>query len=727
MRNLKVGLKIGLGFAVLLLIICIFGGMSILSMHDGAINARRMAQEYVPEVEMANDLERHILSLMYAMRGFSLSENMVYRRDSVEILKQIDSIVKKSQMHAQVYPELVKLQQELIGVKGAIGTYAKLATQTEESIVAIQEDRHAMDTAAAAFMMAANQYHDTQEKELNNSIKHLDPNTALLDRYNKLNVLNEVVNLGNDIRVKNFKSQALDDPTLMRRGIENFSKITTLLQDVLSNTRQDKNRKALGDIQHAAQQYEEAMETMLVKWDELDKLDAERGILANKLLESAKSIAIAGIQNTEKIAKNDVANLNASRIIMIIGLVAALIIGILFALFITKTITRPLFTTVVFAETIAQGNLDNELELKQRDEFGRLADSLRDMVANLKERIVEANMKSEEAATAAEEAKSAMVQAEAAQSEAMAKTESMFEAARRLQSVVEITTSASEELSAQIEQSSRGAEQQAQRAAETATAMEEMNATVLEVAKNASTAAGTSDEARENAEKGAGIVAKVVQGIGTAQRQALALKGDMSKLGKQAEDIGQIMSVISDIADQTNLLALNAAIEAARAGEAGRGFAVVADEVRKLAEKTMTATKEVGDSIRGIQDGTRRNMSNVDQAVQSIDEATVLANSSGEALESIVHLVEQTSDQVRAIAAASEEQSSASEEINRSIEEVNVISNETAEAMAQASEAIMEVARQNQELKTLIEEMQSDGDQAPRTKALGSSKRLALT
>jgi len=181
----------------------------------------------------------------------------------------------------------------------------------------------------------------------------------------------------------------------------------------------------------------------------------------------------------------------------------------------------------------------------------------------------------------------------------------------------------------------------------------------------------------------------------------------MATLGKQAEGIGQIMAVISDIADQTNLLALNAAIEAARAGEAGRGFAVVADEVRKLAEKTMTATKEVGDAITGIQTGTRKNMDNVDRSVAAIGEATALANQSGGSLNAIVTLVEQTSDQVRSIAAASEQQSAASDEINRSIEEVSVISNETADAMAQGAQAVAELAKQSQELKALIAEMRS--------------------
>lgn len=183
----------------------------------------------------------------------------------------------------------------------------------------------------------------------------------------------------------------------------------------------------------------------------------------------------------------------------------------------------------------------------------------------------------------------------------------------------------------------------------------------------------------------------------------------MAALGKQAEGIGRIMNVISDIADQTNLLALNAAIEAARAGDAGRGFAVVADEVRKLAEKTMAATQEVGDAIRGIQQGAARNMEHVENTTTTIHQATELAGQSGTALEEIVRLVEVATDQVRSIAAASEEQSAASEEISRSVDEINRISGETSSAMNQSAQAVGELAAQTHSLRGLIDRMKTGG------------------
>lgn len=223
--------------------------------------------------------------------------------------------------------------------------------------------------------------------------------------------------------------------------------------------------------------------------------------------------------------------------------------------------------------------------------------------------------------------------------------------------------------------------------------------------KEAEAAAGVASATRQKAEAGEKVVEQVVSGIHKVRERSMTLKHGMTQLSESAQSIGEIMSVIADIADQTNLLALNAAIEAARAGEAGRGFAVVADEVRKLAEKTMAATSRVDEAIRNIQGSAAKSRDDVDSAVGAIEEATACANQSGEALTEIVSMADQTADQVRAIAAASEEQSAASEEINRSISEVNNIAVETASAMDESARAVQSLSEQAQRLNQLIEEM----------------------
>jgi methyl-accepting chemotaxis protein len=372
------------------------------------------------------------------------------------------------------------------------------------------------------------------------------------------------------------------------------------------------------------------------------------------------------------------------------------------------SLVRPLRQAAAFAGSVAEGDFSQTLAINQVDETGVLAKALTRMVDNLKKMIAQAEDKTREAAAEAERAQVAVAEAEAARREAAeAQRRGQLDAAARIEDVARAVSAASSELASQIDQSKEGADIQRQHAGETATAMEEMNATVLEVARNASQAASGAGVARDKAKEGAGMVRQVVVAIGAVQDRAAALRTNMDELGRQADGIGNIIGVISDIADQTNLLALNAAIEAARAGEAGRGFAVVADEVRKLAEKTMTATSEVGNAVRSIQAGAKSSIDGVEGAARAVDQATALAGQSGAVLEEIVAIVESSADQVRSIATASEQQSAASEEINRAVEDINRISDDTAQAMARAAGSVEELAGQADNLNRLVDSLKA--------------------
>jgi methyl-accepting chemotaxis protein len=400
---------------------------------------------------------------------------------------------------------------------------------------------------------------------------------------------------------------------------------------------------------------------------------------------------------------------NAQKNILTSILIVTVIVGalmILVGIFFARTLANPISQATRFASQVAQGRLDETLDITNKDEIGTLAQALQTMVANLKNTIHKADEKAKEAEEKAHECTLATQEAEDAKQQAeQAKRDGMLQAAGRIEGVVEQVSAATEQLAAQVEEASRGSEEQRARTGETATAMEEMNATVLEVARNASQAAEASDQAKSKAQEGAKVVSDSVGAINRVQRQAGEMNQNLGQLGQQAEQIGRIMTVIEDIADQTNLLALNAAIEAARAGDAGRGFAVVADEVRKLAEKTMSATKEVGQAITAIQQGTRTTIQGMDAAAQSIEQATGLANQSGQALQEILALAEQAADQVRSIATAAEQQSSTSEEINRGVEDINRIAVETSEVMSQSARAISALSRQAQDLRALVQKL----------------------
>lgn len=227
------------------------------------------------------------------------------------------------------------------------------------------------------------------------------------------------------------------------------------------------------------------------------------------------------------------------------------------------------------------------------------------------------------------------------------------------------------------------------------------------VAQSAGAAAEMADNTRNSAGEGARVMAQSRVVISRVQENTQVLQQDMRTLGEKAQAIGDIIRVINDIADQTNLLALNAAIEAARAGDAGRGFAVVADEVRKLAEKTMLATKEVGEAIGAIQTSTQQSLRSTETAASAVTETTALVENSRHVLDEIVTLAENTAAHMQDIASAAEEQSATTDEITRSTEHLSGGAAQNVQAMEESATAIGVLANMAGRLQVLIEEMRS--------------------
>lgn len=483
---------------------------------------------------------------------------------------------------------------------------------------------------------------------------------------------------------------------IVSNGLRNLLQKTEEVAPLLTD---EKDKHTLRRFQDEMVGYADFAEKSGIITQEKQKLVVDSGNMA------AITLTLAGKINDE-VTQRTALRLQSVTWQLLGAVGIAILLGLLLALWVTRNVLRQLGrdpgVLAVMARKVTDGNYSIEDGAPLR---GVYADFVH-MIGALRENIEHSQRESQRAREASEEAQRAAQVAEAAKLEAQeARKVGMVTAADRLSGVVAIVSSASEQLATQIEQSERGASRQASRVTETATAMEEMNATVLEVARNATVASTVSAQTRQKAEAGSQVVQKAVQAIQTVQAQSIQLRLDMGELDVNTRAISQIMGVISDIADQTNLLALNAAIEAARAGEAGRGFAVVADEVRKLAEKTMTSTTDVSNAIRRIQQSVAQSVAQVDGSVKAIDEATEFANQSGSALKEIVHMVDNAADQVRAIATAAEQQSASSEEINMSIGQVNSIAGETAQSMQEAARAVGDLANQAQVLRGLIEDM----------------------
>ena len=349
-----------------------------------------------------------------------------------------------------------------------------------------------------------------------------------------------------------------------------------------------------------------------------------------------------------------------AKTLLAVATALALVLGLLAAWAITRQIIVPLRQTLRAAERVASGDLTQSLQVQRRDELGQLQASMHRMTQGLRELI------------------------------------------GGIGDGVTQIASAAEELSAVTEQTSAGVNNQKVETDQVATAMNQMTATVHEVARNAEQASEAALMADQQAREGDRVVGEAVAQIERLASEVVNSSEAMNLLKTESDKIGSVLDVIKSVAQQTNLLALNAAIEAARAGEAGRGFAVVADEVRSLAQRTQQSTEEIEELIAGLQSGTQRVASVMDNSRQLTDSSVELTRRAGSSLETITRTVSSIQAMNQQIATAAEEQTAVAEEINRSVMNVRDISDQTSAASEETASSSVELARLGTHLQGLV-------------------------
>lgn len=281
---------------------------------------------------------------------------------------------------------------------------------------------------------------------------------------------------------------------------------------------------------------------------------------------------------------------------------------------------------------------------------------------------------------------------------------------REVSDAVEATASASTQISSSSEEMAAGAQEQSAQTTEIAGAIEQMTSTILQTTKNAASAAEQAKNAGLAAQEGGVVIKETIEGMNRIAEVVKNAAQTVQELGASSEQIGTIVQVIDDIADQTNLLALNAAIEAARAGEQGRGFAVVADEVRKLAERTTKATKEIGDMIKKIQKDTSGAVKSMELGTAEVEKGIQFAEKSGKSLNEIIVNANSVVDVINQVAAASEEQSSAAEQISKSIEGISSVTQQSAAGVQQIARAAGDLNNLTVNLQSLVEQFKISED-----------------
>jgi methyl-accepting chemotaxis protein len=389
---------------------------------------------------------------------------------------------------------------------------------------------------------------------------------------------------------------------------------------------------------------------------------------------------------------------------------------------------------------MSEGDMNVEMETASEDEIGRLSVSFNRMVKDIKKSLGEVHEKSRIAETAAKEAEEAKAGIQAQQEYMASNTKALLHEMEKFSNgdltvglktekndemgklilgfndsvkniknmlehvllAVEATASAANEISSSSEQMSSGAQEQSAQTSDVADAVGQMNKTIFDTAKIVTGAAGLADKASSDARKGRKKIEQTKTGMEKIVAAAKETGVIINSLSRKTDQIGEITQVINDVADQTNLLALNAAIEAARAGEQGRGFAVVADEVRKLAERTSKATGEIAATIKTIQEEAKRADKSMGAAEKAVEEGMVMTAEVMTVLEEILESSKGVNDAITQVAAASQEQSSAAEQITKNIEGISSVTQESAAGIQEIARAAGDLSDLTINLQQLV-------------------------
>ncbi len=710
MKNMKVSHKLMLGFGFLMSCMLVLGVLVIYEANKLSQQSDEIANLYFPELVALGQLKENFSEAYLAMRTYRLSRAPEAYREIEVALEALDKSLRHLDGYLSQHPELILLAEYMTTANRLFNNYRDSIQTSHAQITDIAKAYDELGQIGRDLVSQNAKIVESVEKSLDEMRKKpfLTPEEEeLLTAHENTYRFAQGIEIS-ILEMRMFAQNAFGrrDPTLFTKSLEALESILLAMKEAAAIIKTPAILDMVQPILADMNLYRDNLTHLIKQWQNSEATSKERGEYSRTFFEATERVVETVTTKLSEMNQTNQDDLTEGQILVTTLIVVLFVVGSAFAFYLIRSIVGPLNVGVQFAQTVAAGNLEAQLSYDARDELGVLAEALRQMVAALKENIASAKKQAEEAERMGTEARHAMEQASIAQKEAeSAKRRGMLDAAEQLEGIADIVSTSARDLTTQVKESGQGVSITSDRLTETASAMEEMNATVLEVARSAGDAASASTEARTKADNGATIVRDMVERMSEVEQRAHQVKKDMQNLGAQAESIGAIMNVISDIADQTNLLALNAAIEAARAGEAGRGFAVVADEVRKLAEKTMQATVEVGNAIRGVQTGVESNTKNVDTAVESILTTTGLARQAGDALDEIVHMVDLSADQVRTIATAAEEQSATSEEINRALMNINEVSTETANAMNEATNAVNRLTKQTNNLEDLIQRL----------------------
>ncbi len=665
--QLTIGKRLWVGFGLMIALMVSVGSLIYVKVQEVNEVQARVLELRIPTALAGDGLRTDLYRSLSALRGYMILGSEEMKDERARAWASIEENIARMQSFSQSWTSTENIERldQFVQIMDEFAT----AQQMVEDIANTPEEQPAMvilfEEAAprAAVMLAAITEMINQEKKLEATPERKALLAVMADSRGSL-----AVGLAS-IRAYLLSGDTKFIDTFREKWEINTARYATLQKSApMLNPAQ---AKALNAYAEARELFTPLPEQMFAirgsaDWNVANKLlgteAAPRAARAAKILHEM-------IASQEELLESDAEALAAgSRYLVNIVLISAMasaVIGCLIAFTLGRSITKPIKEMICALET-GENDLTMRVNEDRKDEIGELGKWFNRFV------------------------------------------ESMHGVIVQLRSTSQAVASASTQIAASADEMASGLQEQETQTQQVAAAVEELSQSVTEVAAKSSDATTASEQSQHLAEEGGCVVRSTVQEMEGIATEVNASAQTINALGEQSEKIGEIIAVINDIADQTNLLALNAAIEAARAGEHGRGFAVVADEVRKLAERTTQATEEVSSSIRGIQSETISAVTQIEAGSERVGKGVELATQAGSSLETIVTGCQSVQGMVQDIAAAANEQASASDEIARAIENISSVTRQSSEGAGQASEAAGDLAHQAEQLMTLVGKFKVD-------------------
>ena len=485
-----------------------------------------------------------------------------------------------------------------------------------------------------------------------------------------IRALDEFTQLTLRLRVLSYRLLTNREPEVQQKTLEAFElrnqQIRTAQAVYEKLIESSEERSTYDEYVRLLGQYHQIEERMksLSRANQVDEL---RSLLNTELLSNSEQVnavltRLLDLNNKMALATNQQAEDQYDLAFdLVVGLlVIATALTLLFAWLLTRSITLPISQALGAAEEIAEGNLTRPIKIDGNDEAGRLLAAMAKMQDKLRDTL------------------------------------------QRIAGSATQLASAAEELNAVTDESARGLTQQNNEIEQAATAVNEMTSAVEEVARNAVSTSEASRNATTSAGDGRDLVQETVSAIERMSGDVQATATLIGDLANESRDIGKVLDVIRGLADQTNLLALNAAIEAARAGEAGRGFAVVADEVRALAHRTQQSTSEIERMIGSIQAGTEHAVDSMRNSTERAESTLNIAKGAGLSLDTINTAIVEINERNLVIASAAEEQAQVAREVDRNLVNIRDLSVQSATGASQTSAASSELSRLAVDLNGMV-------------------------